>query len=309
MAAPVDTAINAAAPPPPPMDIVDGIRRLRGELKRSEGQIADLVLADPRRVLELNVTSLAQAAEVSEATVVRFCRSIGCTGFPDFKLRLAESRARDAVRGEVRGGTPYVSQDVAPDDDVGTLARKIFSSSAAALTAAAAGLNDAALERAIALLATAPRVLCVGTGGSSALAQDAAHKLLRFGADAQPCADPVLARMLLANLGAGAVLLALSNTGRSGTINELAAAARAQGIAVVAITAPHSPLAAMASVIVASQPVEDTEMYTPMASRLVHLTLIDVLSTGVALRLGAPAVRQLAKVKAAINAGRLPPLA
>ncbi|WP_247892263.1 SIS domain-containing protein [Azospirillum sp. Sh1] len=287
---------------------MDEVRRLRGELKRSEGQIADLVLSDPRRVLDLNVTSLAQAAEVSEATVVRFCRSVGCGGFPDFKLRLAESQARDALRGEVRSGTPYVSQDVAPDDDVGTLARKIFSSSAAALTSASATLDDGALERAIALLADAPRVLCVGTGGSSALAQDAAHKLLRFGADAQPCADPVLARMLLVNMAADGVLLALSNTGRSGTINELAAAARAQGTAVVAITAPRSPLAAMASVVIASQPVEDTEMYTPMASRLVHLTLIDVLSTGVALRLGDPAVRQLAKVKAAINAGRLPSL-
>ncbi|GLR78324.1 SIS domain-containing protein [Azospirillum oryzae] len=287
---------------------MDEVRRLRGELKRSEGQIADLVLSDPRRVLDLNVTSLAQAAEVSEATVVRFCRSVGCGGFPDFKLRLAESQARDALRGEVRGGTPYVSQDVAPDDDVGTLARKIFSSSAAALTSASATLDDGALERAITLLADAPRVLCVGTGGSSALAQDAAHKLLRFGADAQPCADPVLARMLLVNMAAGGVLLALSNTGRSGTINELAAAARAQGTAVVAITAPRSPLAAMASVVIASLPVEDTEMYTPMASRLVHLTLIDVLSTGVALRLGDPAVRQLAKVKAAINAGRLPSL-
>lgn len=300
--------VNSAAANPAPMDILDEVRRLRGDLKRSEGQIADLVLSDPRRVLDLNVTSLAQAAEVSEATVVRFCRSVGCGGFPDFKLRLAESQARDALRGEVRGGTPYVSQDVAADDDVGTLARKIFSSSAAALTAASAALDDRALERAIALLADAPRVLCVGTGGSSALAQDAAHKLLRFGADAQPCADPVLARMLLVNMAAGGVLLALSNTGRSGTINELAAAARAQGTAVVAITAPRSPLAAMASVVIASQPVEDTEMYTPMASRLVHLTLIDVLSTGVALRLGDPAVRQLAKVKAAINAGRLPPL-
>lgn len=300
--------VNSAAANPAPMDILEEVRRLRGDLKRSEGQIADLVLSDPRRVLDLNVTSLAQAAEVSEATVVRFCRSVGCGGFPDFKLRLAESQARDALRDEVRGGTPYVSQHVAPDDDVGTLARKIFSSSAAALTAASAALDDGALERAIALLANAPRVLCVGTGGSSALAQDAAHKLLRFGADAQPCADPVLARMLLVNMAAGGVLLALSNTGRSGTINELAAAARAQGTAVVAITAPRSPLAAMASVVIASQPVEDTEMYTPMASRLVHLTLIDVLSTGVALRLGDPAVRQLAKVKAAINAGRLPPL-
>jgi RpiR family carbohydrate utilization transcriptional regulator len=279
-----------------PVDILDDIRRLRPGLKRSEGQVADLVLTDPRKVLEQNVTSLAHGAGVSEATVVRFCRSVGCAGFPDFKLRLAECQART--------GTPYVSQDVAPTDDVGTLARKIFSSSAAALTKAAAALDETALQSAVGLLAKAPRVLCVGTGASSALAQDAAHKLLRFGADAQPCTDPMLARMLLLNLGDGGVLLALSNTGRSGTVNALAAAARSQGTAVVAITAPQSPLARLASVAVTSEPVEDAEIYTPMASRLVHLALIDVLSTGVALRLGAPALQHLAEVKAAINASR-----
>lgn len=282
---------------PHPVNILDDIRRLRAGLKRSESLIADLILADPRKVLELNVTSLAHSAGVSEATVVRFCRSVGCAGFPDFKLRLAECQARS--------GTPYVSQDVAPDDAVGTLARKIFSSSAAALTTAAAAIDEGALESAIALLAAAPRVLCVGAGASGALAQDAAHKLLRFGADAQACADPMLARMLLVNLGEHGVLLAISNTGRSGAVNELAAAAQAQGTAVVAITAPGSPLARIAAVAIASQPVEDTEMYTPMASRLVHLTLIDVLSTGVALRLGEPAVRHLAKVKAAVNANRV----
>jgi RpiR family transcriptional regulator, carbohydrate utilization regulator len=281
-----------------PINILEDIRRLRPTLKRSEAQVADLVLDNPRAVLELNVTSLAHSAEVSEATVVRFCRSVGCGGFPDFKLRLAECQAR--------GGTPYVSQDVAPDDSVGALARKIFSSSAAALTAAANALDDAALGDAIARLAAAPRILCVGIGASGALAQDAAHKLLRFGANAQPCSDPVLARMLLLNLGTDGLLLALSNTGRSGAVNDLAAAARVQGLAVVAITAPDSPLARLATVTIASLPVEDTEMYTPMASRLVHLTLIDVLSTGVALRLGDPARQHLAKVKAAISASRSP---
>lgn len=280
-----------------PIDILDDIRRLHPTLKKSEAQVAALVMAKPRAVLEQNVTALAQAAGVSEATVVRFCRSVGCAGFPDFKLRLAECQARG-------GGTPYVSQDVAPDDGVGVLARKIFSSSAAALTAAAAALDESALDRAIALLAEAPRVLCVGAGASGALAQDAAHKLLRFGTDAQACPDPMLARMLLVNLGERGVLLAVSNTGRSGAVNDLAAAARAQGTAVVAVTAPGSALARIASVTVASRPVEDTEMYTPMASRLVHLALIDVLSTGVALRLGARAVHHLAKVKAAINASR-----
>lgn len=279
------------------LNVLEDVRRCQPSLKKSEALVADLVLGDPQSVLGLNVTSLAQKAGVSEATVVRFCRSVGCAGFPDFKLRLAEGQAR---------GTPYVSEHVAPDDDVPALSRKIFSSAVVALSRAAEQSDDRAMARAIALVAGASRILCVGVGGSGALAQDAAHKLLRLGYDAQSCTDPVLARMLLVNLAQDGVLLILSNTGRTLVVNGLAEQARQQGAAVVAVTAPNSPLARLATVPIGSSPVEDADIYTPMASRLVQLTLIDILSTGVALEKGDSSRRHLAQVKAVLTATRQP---
>jgi len=281
-----------------PLNVLDHIRGRLPELKRSEAQVAEMVLADPHKVLGQSITVLAQAAGVSEATVVRFCRSIGCTGFPDFKLRLAEGQAR---------GTPFVSQDVAPDDEVPVVARKIFSSAAAALNDAAGALDMEAVARAIDLLANASSILCIGTGASAVIAADAAHKFLRFGMAAQASADPMMVRMLSVNLGDKGVLLAISNTGRTFVVTELAQTARDQGIPVIAITAPGSPLAAISTVTIGHAPVEDAEIYTPMASRLVHLAIIDVLSTGVALKIGAGARRHLAKVKAVLSDTRAVP--
>lgn len=280
-----------------PLQILDDIRRQTPDLKPSEAQVAGMVLADPRRVLTLNITALAQAAGVSEATVVRFCRSIGCAGFPDFKLRLAESQAR---------GTPFISQDVAPDDDVAVFARKIFSSAAAALGEASDRLDTAAVARAVDLLAAAPRILCVGMGASGPLAEDTAHKFLRLGLDAQACTDPLLGRMLAVNLGRDGALLVISNTGRSIPIIEMAQVARDLGTPVIALTVPGSPLAQAATVLIGNEPVEDAEIFTPMASRLVQLTTVDVLSTGVALKLGAPARRHLARVKSVLADTRIP---
>lgn len=274
-----------------PLNILDHIRSRLPELKKSEAQVAEMVLADPQKVLAQSITVLAQAAGVSEATVVRFCRSIGCGGFPDFKLRLAEGQAR---------GTPFVSQDVAPDDDVPVVAQKVFASAAAALNDAAGALDMAAVARAIDLLADASSILCIGTGASAVVAADAAHKFMRFGMTAQASADPMMVRMLSVNLGEKGVLLAISNTGRTFVVTELAQTAREQGVPVIAITAPGSPLAAVSTVTIGHTPVEDAEIYTPMASRLVHLAIIDVLSTGVALKIGTGARRHLAKVKAVL---------
>ena len=278
-----------------PLNILDHIRGRLPELKKSEAQVADMVLADPQKVLGQSITVLAQAAGVSEATVVRFCRSIGCGGFPDFKLRLAEGQAR---------GTPFVSQDVAPDDAVPVVAQKVFASAAAALNDAAGALDMAAVARGVELLAGASGILCIGTGASAVVAEDAAHKFLRFGMAAQATADPMMVRMLSINLGEKGVLLAISNTGRTFVVTELAQIAREQGVPVIAITAPGSPLAAVSTVAIGHTPVEDAEIYTPMASRLVHLAIIDVLSTGVALRIGAGARRHLAKVKAVLAGTR-----
>ena len=88
-------------------DLLDRLRERLEELNRSERKVANVILEDPAAATSLSIASLAQAASVSEPTVNRFCRNFGAKGYPDFKIKLAQSLA---------GGTPYVTRAVEPGD-------------------------------------------------------------------------------------------------------------------------------------------------------------------------------------------------
>lgn len=112
--------------------------------------------------------------------------------------------------------------------------------------------------------------------------------------------------MAAAALDGDAVALCVSHTGRSREIVDAADAAARAGATVVALTAPGSPLAGRATVLVPVEVEEDTDLYTPMASRLAHLAVGDALAVAAALLSPPAAEARLARMKDALRARRLP---
>jgi RpiR family carbohydrate utilization transcriptional regulator len=100
----------------------------------------------------------------------------------------------------------------------------------------------------------------------------------------------------------------ISNSGRSRDLIDAADIARRKGATVIVITASGSPLAQMAQgnnqVLLAADHPEDYDRYSPMVSRLLHLTIIDILTTGVALRLGQSLRPMLQEIKKNLRAKR-----
>jgi RpiR family transcriptional regulator, carbohydrate utilization regulator len=99
-------------------------------------------------------------------------------------------------------------------------------------------------------------------------------------------------------LKAGDCAVIISNSGRSRDLLDVADIARKKGATVIAITASGSPLAREAQsgphhILLAADHPEDADRYSPMVSRLLHLLIVDVLTTGVALRLGSAALRPM----------------
>ncbi len=278
-------------------NLIDRLRAALPTLSRREASVAEAVLAEPEDALRSSIGTLAARVGVSQPTVIRLCRSIGCDGYADFKLKLAQS---------LGPGTPFVSAHVAPGDSASSYVGKILDAGAAALHAARSSLDIAAVEAAVGALANARRIVFFGLGGSAPTAADAAHKFSRFPIPSQAVLDPLLLRMQLVGMTAGDVVLIVSNTGRTREIVDIARLAQDQGVTVIAITAPASPLAQRASIVIATIPAEDAELFTPMASRLVHLAMIDVLATGVALRQGPDQSARLSRIKDVLRPTRLP---
>jgi glucokinase len=152
--------------------ILGQIQRVRPNLSPAERRVADHVLAHPRSVLNDPVAEIARASQVSQPTVIRFCRSLGCEGLSDFKLRLASG---------LTGTVPVTHTQVTRDDSVLELGTKVLGNTASSILQVRDHLNRDSIDRAIALLTKARRVDCFAVGYYGAVAQDAQYKFLRLG--------------------------------------------------------------------------------------------------------------------------------
>jgi RpiR family carbohydrate utilization transcriptional regulator len=267
--------------------MLDRIRASIPALPPAEQRVAKLLLADPRSFATLPVGELAGRSQVSKPTVVRFCRSIGYDGLADFKLKLA---------GSVNEGVPFVHRAVDEDDKAGDITVKVIDNAVAALLRYRNAAAGQAIERAIAALVRAGRegrrIEFYGVGNSGIVAQDAQHKFFRLGVRAAAVLDGHVQVMSATLLEPGDCAVIISNSGRSKDLLDVADIARRKGATVIAITASGSPLAhevqGQQHVLLAADHPEDADRYSPMVSRLLHLVIIDILTTGVALRLGRP---------------------
>lgn len=261
----------------------------------AERKVATLILAQPNAIADSAVGEVARLAQVSEPTVIRYCRSLGYRGWSDFKIKLAAS---------LLGGVPYVHSSLRPGDPTSMLAAKVFDNAVSALLRTRNDIDPGRVDAAIDLLCGARRIEFYGTGNSGIVAADAQHKFFRYDVATVAYADTHTQLMAASLLGPRDVLVAISHSGRTRELLDSAGLAARNGCPVIAITASHSPLAELATVLLRADTQEDTEIYSPMLSRLVHLTLVDLLALGVALRRGAGISTVLEKTKKSLKRHR-----
>jgi len=264
--------------------IQGGLERLR----KSERAVAEFVLAQPNEVLNISIAELAYRVGVSQPTVARFTAAFGFTGFKEFKLKLAQSLAT---------GVEFVHRDVSAEDSINDVAPKVFDRTITALIGARNHLDSARFARAVELIAGANRLEFYGIGNSGIVADDAQHKFFRFGIPAVAYNDPHVQGMAATLLQEGDVVIALSASGRTVDLLSSCQLALDAGAAVIAITASGSELARLATLTLEVDVEEDPDIYAPMSSRIVHLTIIDALSVAVALSGGAALLEKLERTK------------
>ena len=255
--------------------VIDQVRRARSRLSPAERRVADRVLAQPRAVLGDPIAGIARTANVSQPTVIRFCRSLGCEGLSDFKLRLASSLA---------GTVPLAHAQVTHEDDTLEIGAKVLGNTASAILQVRDRLNRDMIARAVALLASAPRVQLHAAGPYGTVALDAQFKFLRLGVPCAAYAEPRLQLLAAGVLQAGDVAVVISGGGRAPDLVDVVEKVRMRGGTVVAITASQSPLARKADLALIIDHGEDASTHVPMISRILHLLVIDILAVGLALR-------------------------
>ncbi|WP_342129164.1 MurR/RpiR family transcriptional regulator [Hydrogenophaga sp. OTU3427] len=261
--------------------MLDRIQASLSALPPAEQRVGKLLIADPRRFVNLAITDIAERSHVSKPTVVRFCRSVGYDGLSDFKLKLA---------GSVSEGVPFIHRSVDPDDKMGDVMVKVIDNTMATFLRYRNEASGRALERATDALERAyrenHRIEFYGVGNSGIVAQDAQHKFFRLGVNTIAYSDGHMQVMSASLRRPGDVVLVISNSGRTRDLMDAADIARQRGATVLVLTASGSPLASAGDIHLAADHPEHYDRYSPMTSRLLHLMVIDILATALALRIG-----------------------
>jgi DNA-binding MurR/RpiR family transcriptional regulator len=280
-------------------------RGLMPSLSPAEQRVAQVVIDAGGDAARLTITELSERAGTSETTVIRFCRAMGFSGYPELRLTLAAETGRGA---DDPAGPAEMGSDISPSDGLGEVVKKIAFADARAVEDTAAQLDVAQLHRVVDKIAKARRVDIYGVGASGFVAQDFQQKLHRIGRVAFAWSDLHIALTSAALLDKRDVAFAISHTGTTLDTIEAFAEAGRRGATTVALTNfPKSPLAAAADLVLTTAARETTFRSGATASRLAQLTVIDCVFVGVAQRTYAQTKQALEATFEAANTRRLRP--
>ncbi|WP_047870159.1 MurR/RpiR family transcriptional regulator [Nocardiopsis sp. RV163] len=268
---------HVSAPPVP--TTVLRIRSLLPSLAPAERRVAQHVVDDPERAAASSITQLAKDCATSEATVIRFCRTIDFSGYRELRLALATEAGQ--ARG-ARGAAPELSSDINPDDTLVTVVQKIAYTDARAVEETGAALDVEVLRTVIDTMAGARRVDVYGVGASAFVGADLQQKLHRIGLTSFAWSDAHVMLTSAALLDERDVAIGISHSGATiDTVQALTEAGR-RGARTVAVTNfPRSPIG-FADHVLTTAARETTFRSGATASRLAQLTVVDCLFVGLA---------------------------
>ncbi|AEH50176.1 transcriptional regulator, RpiR family [Pseudothermotoga thermarum DSM 5069] len=276
------------------LDVLQTIREKYNTFTKTEKKIADIILQNPRKILESSISDLAKMAGAkSEASVVKFYRKINLKSFQQFKVLLAQELSRAPLE--------IVYEDVSEKDDIQTITEKIFKATVRAILDTLNTINFSEIEKAARLVERASRIMFFGFAASAAVAHDAFHKFSRIGKDCIFSSDEHIMVTLLAVSKPDDLVVAISHTGESKGIVEVARKAKELKIPVIAITGNDKSSLAKLSTVVLKTNAKETKIRTDaMTSRIVQLVILDTIYTAVAAK-NPQFVENLKKTKLAVS--------
>lgn len=261
-------------------NIVDTINKAYSHLTRSEKRIADFVYANPLEVQYMSITNFAEQCRVADATIFRFCKSLGLSGYNSFKLALAKSSTyleNQPSRAEDQDYVPLYGK-VSPGDTFTEMCDKLYTAEMSAIAQTRQLLNEDAIARAAKILKGARRVYCMGQGSSLIIAMDAWCRFVSVSPNFFCVEDSHMQTVATSLLDENDAILFFSYSGATKDMPDILRPAKEQGVKIVLVTHyTKSPASGFADVILQVESNEGPHQQGSIAAKMAQLFVIDVL--------------------------------
>ena len=278
-----------------------GILRINSyleQLKPAEKRVAQYIIDNHEEVIHLSITKLAHAADVSEATVVKFCQHIGYSGYQELKIRLAQV--------EKKGEQEHIYGEIEADDQTDEIINKIFQIYEQTLGSTKKLLLQSDIEKAIQFLTDSDRIFFFGFGASGIVAEDSELKFKRINYSAEALIDNHRQKTMASLLSKEDLVVAISDSGRTRELIESLSIAKNAGAKILAITSNmDSPVTEIADLVLLTSSKETTFRGSALASRMAQLAVIDVLFLGAATHQYEKTIEALNKTRVVMQDSRI----
>ena len=276
------------------INILERIHASYYQLTAAERRVADYVLSQYAQVQFMSITQLAEECGSADATVSRFCRSLGLKGFNAFKIELAKYSA--GIQSAAPQDTPI------PTDTPEGRYQEAARLSQTAITQTLSLLRQADIDRTVELFEKASRVVCMGAGGSMLLANECAHLFSNACSKFSAIWDSHMQMNFAATMNKTDVLMLFSYSGATRNGMEILELAKSRGIQTILVTRyPKSPAASLADVVLCCGSSESPFQFGSVPAKVAQLVLMDVLYQEYVHRNQAECNENLQRIAAALS--------
>ena len=255
------------------MKVILKIKEMFNDFTATEEKIADYILNNREKVIQLSVKELAEAADSSTASVVRFCKKINYQGYQDFKIALIKDLQESENSEKIK-----VYDDIAVDDQIEEIMEKIAHDNYKVIQNTINLLSVKEIEKAVKAIENANNIYIFGIGASGLVAKDLQYKLMRIKKTVIYYEDTHAQLSSAANIESSDLAVAISYSGQTIEVYEALKTAKARGAETIAISKyGENPLNDIADIKLQVAGSEKNLRLGAITSRIAQLTAVDIL--------------------------------
>ena len=254
-------------------NVFDTLTAVYPTLTKSSKKVADFVFNNKIETQYLSITVLAEECQVAEATISRFCKTLGYDGYNEFKLAVAKSGT-----AQIEENSTSIYEKVVPEDSILAMSKKLYAFDTAAINQTLAQLDESAVARAVQYLHSAHHVYCFGQGGSGIIAKEAWGRFITVASQFECIEDSHFQSMAAALCTVNDVILFFTYSGATKEMLDVLRPAKERGAKIILITRfSKSPAAAFADIILLCGSREGPLQSGSVAAKMGQMFLIDIL--------------------------------
>ena len=256
------------------MGIIIKLNAMKNQLTSIEKKIAEYILEDPERIKNLTTYEIAKNCDTSQASIVRFSKKLGFSGFPDFKLSLSQDIGNRKAESHVN----IMHEELKSTDSFEIIGKKVATENTRAVNNTYEITDFNELEKAVQAINSARKIMLAGVGFSGIVARDLYFKLMELGKVASFENDSHMQLSYLSTMNENDILFVISHSGKTLELFNLTKVAKNKGIKIITLTSvANNPIRDLGDIRLSTVEMKSDFRATALSPRISQLTVIDMI--------------------------------